>query len=1285
MGVCNNEQNITRKKGDLKGATIMMTHNKANKTKILTLILTFTACLALMLGIATANPTFAVYAEGGTGATGGLIIDGAGDITASDGTYAYSATAKTLMLNGYNGGVIRFTADNDVTVNLVSGSANTITLSDGAVTEDQYGVYAAGNLTVTGKGTLDINMDISGSGDEITTEYGKALYGLYAKSLTINGEINVNVNLTSNGFSCGMFAVKDITVADKANVDIKCRSKYKNTNFDFPNKVVYGIYSENGDIKLSGTGTKNIEHTCTVKFAQANEAKGVYAENDRQKGGGRIEISGAKLTIKMPGEGAGIESFYDCVIKNADVSIVDAEQGIAVNGYATPSATFKGVTIEKSKIYISTSGFARVESISGVAGIKIYKAELSILDSDVYIESRSCISGNSEPTSLVFIKGASVVRLINPNENDRYVLNAYVSTFELSKGGSVTINSVCSNFYGIYDVKLGAGTKAEYGAKDSQSTRDSDAYYYETKYSDDLKILRFVYGAGAGTATTSDVKVEGMKDYAIDESEFTVTLAGDTFTEIAQNTDVTSWFKNMPSGLIAKIKNKVEAGATSLTVAISGTPQSVETVRAYIEIPEKYLVTGEYDVTIDPNKNNVDFSIVSGETIAVPVPPVTQFDYDGEAKVLLTDGEGYTVSNNKYFDAGEYTAVVTLKKGYKWSDGTTDPINIPWTIKRQDITIEVTLTKTTYECTGYTIEPEYKVYRITPTGNVELPRSEYKGESSNNKDVGTATLTVKDNGIGNYNITNTVIVNFEIVKGTKTPPTGLEGIAPSADGLADGKITGTTADMEYSTDTEFTSSNPCADGETTGLAEGTYYVRYKATATTKASAYAEVKVALNSVKVVGGTGGGKYAAGTSVTVKATVPKGKKFDGWTFIGVVLNTAQLTQQEIKFNMPENDVVLTALFKAIDYNITVTNGTSSATTAIYQAEITVTANAPAKGKEFDKWVVTGVTLKNEDLAKSTVTFEMPASNVTMEATYKDVVYQVAVTNGTASAPTAIYQAEVTVTANAPDADKYFDKWEVTGITLSDEDLAKTTLTFKMPAGNVTFKATYKAIEKFEIEMVDGTTDKSPAKAGETITITANPAPTGKVFDKWTCETAGVTIEFESATNSETTFVMPASKITIQAHFRDIEAAPSIEIKVNGGTGGGTYKEGESVTVTAEDKDGKVFKGWKDESGKTVSEEKSYTFTVTGERTLTPVYEDAPSGGGEITPPAKKDEPSGDGEITPPAKKKGLSGGQIAGIAVGSVAVAGLGGFSVFWFVIKKKSFADLIAAIKGVFVKK
>ena len=116
--------------------------------------------------------------------------------------------------------------------------------------------------------------------------------------------------------------------------------------------------------------------------------------------------------------------------------------------------------------------------------------------------------------------------------------------------------------------------------------------------------------------------------------------------------------------------------------------------------------------------------------------------------------------------------------------------------------------------------------------------------------------------------------------------------------------------------------------------------------------------------------------------------------------------------------------------------------------------------------------------------------------------------------------------------------------------------------------------------------------------------------------------------------------------------------------------YAHGESVTVTAEDKEGKVFAGWKDETGKIVSTEKSYTFKVTGATTLTAVYEDKSSGGGEITPPAKKD---------------GLSGGAIAGIVIGSVAVAGIGGFAVLWFAVKKKTFADLIAAIKALFTKK
>ena len=45
----------------------------------------------------------------------------------------------------------------------------------------------------------------------------------------------------------------------------------------------------------------------------------------------------------------------------------------------------------------------------------------------------------------------------------------------------------------------------------------------------------------------------------------------------------------------------------------------------------------------------------------------------------------------------------------------------------------------------------------------------------------------------------------------------------------------------------------------------------------------------------------------------------------------------------------------------------------------------------------------------------------------------------------------------------------------------------------------------------------------------------------------------------------------------------------------------------------------------------------------------------------------------------KDGLSGGAIAGIAVGSTAAVGVGGFSLFWFVIKKKKWSDLVGLFK------
>ena len=77
---------------------------------------------------------------------------------------------------------------------------------------------------------------------------------------------------------------------------------------------------------------------------------------------------------------------------------------------------------------------------------------------------------------------------------------------------------------------------------------------------------------------------------------------------------------------------------------------------------------------------------------------------------------------------------------------------------------------------------------------------------------------------------------------------------------------------------------------------------------------------------------------------------------------------------------------------YTVTVIKGTASVAGAPITDKIaqdtlvTVTADAPETGKVFDKWVVLEGGVTPADATKATTTFTMPASDVKIEATYKD-----------------------------------------------------------------------------------------------------------------------------------------------------------------------------------------------------------------------------------------------------------------------------------------------------------
>lgn len=1117
-------------------------------------------CFALMLGIVFASPTSTVYAEGATFEY--IEIKGDTNVKSTDGTYTYTASDKTLILNNYNGGQFRLNDDatlvlqgnNVITVNENSHFPNVL----GNKVQGATGFQADKGLTITGSGTLTINVDITKA-----EERGQNIkaYGITASgdtgSLTIKDNVKITVNINEGGSEYGtaISASQDLSIIENASVDITT--------------VNIAIYSDNGKIIFSGTGDKKITIDRTIEDWDNKTVEAVYAWSED------VDISGTGKVLLEAVNGKKICAIYT---RNKSIKFHD-NANVEIKGFENGMRSSNGIDIKNSNVKI----FSTLKNASAF-DIDSGGNRLLIQDSAVTVDVYSAFVGSYDYTSLelqIYGNSTVYVQSTNPAMCDNIGKNVR-KHFALSEGGSITLRAL-SDKHTKFWAELGEGTNLEVGKKLGQSETNPTWFEYEASQVY-LYMTRFVYGdTSKASATMNDVTIKGLRGEAMTDTDVKITLTGDTFKAIAKDTDVTAWFNNMPKGLSAKVKADVAAGATEMTITLSGTPEEISEKIIWLEIPATAFTATNYGMTAEFNRN-AKYEIISSTPVPIPTP-VSGLVYNGERQEGVPATEAYTVENGWGQSAGTYRARLHLQYGFKWSDDTTEDKIVEWSIARKDVTVIIKLNETEYEYTGHEITPGFSVQIEEPFDIVSS--SEYTVTLKNNKEVGenTASITISNKEGGNYNITNTATAYFSIVIPVRNAPEGLKGVAPTTDGGSDGKITGTTADMEYSTDTEFTSPQDCENGETIGLAEGIYYVRYKATATAEPSHYATVKVMDNTVTVTDGAGETttKYKSGDTVTVKVNVPIGKRFVEWSCTGISLPAAELEKEEITFTMPDN-------------------------------------------------------------------------NVTLTATLEDIIYNITVTNGTPSAPTAKYQEEVTITANAPGADEYFDKWEVTGLDTTGMDLTKTEIKFQMPAGDVTFKATYLRVTKYGIVIVDGTKDKEVAKAGETVTITANPAPAGKVFDKWTCETAGVTIEFASATSSPTTFVMPAREIEIKAHFRNIDDAPSVEIKVDGGTGAGTYKEGDSVTITANDPaEGKVFKGWQDASGKIVSTEKSYTFKVTGATTLTAVYEDAP------------------------AAKKGLSGDAIAGIVIGSVLLAGIGGFAIYWFAISKKTFADLGAALK------
>ena len=328
-------------------------------------------------------------------------------------------------------------------------------------------------------------------------------------------------------------------------------------------------------------------------------------------------------------------------------------------------------------------------------------------------------------------------------------------------------------------------------------------------------------------------------------------------------------------------------------------------------------------------------------------------------------------------------------------------------------------------------------------------------------------------------------------------------------------------------------------------------------------------------------------AGTELVATAPEKEGYTFTGWTATGLPAN-ANIDGATVTFKMPANKVTLNAKYianapktyelKVTDAKVTLKDGGAVADLTAVPVGTELVATAPKKdGYTFTGWEVAGLPT-DVDTTKATISFTMPANNVTLKAQYTEnapKTYKLDVTDakvtlkdGGAVADLTAVRVGTELVATAPEKAGYtFDSWEKEGLP-ADAKIDGANITFKMPANNVTLKAQYTEIvpEKYTVTMGDEDTDYA---VDADVSITA-PEKDGYTFTGW--DAVGVP-EGTDTTSETISFKMPANKVTLKAQYKK----NTYTLTVDGVDEQRDFEE--NVTVTAPKKDGYTFTGWEKE----------------------------------------------------------------------------------------------------------
>ena len=363
----------------------------------------------------------------------------------------------------------------------------------------------------------------------------------------------------------------------------------------------------------------------------------------------------------------------------------------------------------------------------------------------------------------------------------------------------------------------------------------------------------------------------------------------------------------------------------------------------------------------------------------------------------------------------------------------------------------------------------------------------------------------------------------------------------------------------------------------------------------------------NGTYTVNGINDKQAVEGDKIAIKAAERPGYQFVRWEVVtDDNVTITGVNNEEATFTMPNENVELRARYNKL-YTITVDGGHADVTSALTGKEITVDADVP-DGEKFMGWKAEGITLTPAQQKSKHITFFMPEGNVTLTAEYKTLHTVTVIGADDKITVLKDFIEGDTVTVNAEDygipADE-FDSWESNDIRLTTDKRQSPTLTFKMVDKNVTLTAVPKTL--FTVTVTGGTVNgesTARVKAGDWVTIKAENKGDDWKFIEWklsgpenfTLDTSQSTVQFQ----------MPSGNVTLEAVQMEYRT-----VTINNGNSGPKVNDkalhGDSITVIADEVDGKRFAYWEvtGPDGTEKLTDKTITVTVPeGDITLTAKY---------------------------------------------------------------------------------